>query len=110
MSRCGACSACAARARRPRGRSGSAIPTTWRGETERVGSRFRRLKLKLGAGDGLDVERVRAVRGVTELPLQVDVNEGWELDEALENVEALSGLGVQYVEQPLPAGHPGAPG
>ena len=87
--------------------------TIWLGDpddmarrTERVGSRFRRLKLKLGAGDGLDVERVRAVRGVTELPLQVDVNEGWELDEALENVEALSELGVQYVEQPLQAGHP----
>jgi L-alanine-DL-glutamate epimerase-like enolase superfamily enzyme len=64
------------------------------------------LKLKLGAGDGLDVERVRAVRGVTDLPLQVDVNEAWELDEALENVRALDGLGVQYVEQPLRAGHP----
>ena len=87
--------------------------TIWLGDpddmarrAECVGDRFRRLKLKLGAGDGLDVERVRAVRGATELPLQVDVNEGWELDEALENVEALSGLGVQYVEQPLRAGHP----
>jgi L-alanine-DL-glutamate epimerase-like enolase superfamily enzyme len=87
--------------------------TIWLGDpdemarrTERVGDRFQRLKLKLGAGDGLDVERVRAVRGVTELPLQVDVNEGWELDEALENVQALGGLGVQYVEQPLKAGHP----
>jgi L-alanine-DL-glutamate epimerase-like enolase superfamily enzyme len=88
--------------------------TIWLGDpddmarrTERVGDRFRRLKLKLGAGDGLDVERVRAVRGVTELPLQVDVNEAWELDEALENVRALQPLGVQYVEQPLPAGDPG---
>ena len=45
--------------------------------------RFRQLKLKLGGRDGLDVERVRAVRGVTDLPLQVDVNEYWELDEAL---------------------------
>ena len=87
--------------------------TIWLGDpddmarrAEQVGDRFKRLKLKLGAGDGLDVERVRAVRGVTELPLQVDVNEAWELDEALENVEALSGLGVQYVEQPLQAGHP----
>jgi L-Ala-D/L-Glu epimerase / N-acetyl-D-glutamate racemase len=87
--------------------------TIWLGDpedmarrTERVGDRFKRLKLKLGAGDGLDVERVRAVRGVTELPLQVDVNEAWDLDEALENVQALGGLGVQYVEQPLPAGHP----
>ena len=90
--------------------------TIWLGDpddmarrTERVGGRFRRLKLKLGAGDGLDVERVRAVRGVTGLPLQVDVNEGWDVDEALENVEALAGLGVQYVEQPLPAGDEGGP-
>jgi L-Ala-D/L-Glu epimerase len=87
--------------------------TIWLGDpddmarrAERVGDRFRRLKLKLGARDGADVERVRAVRGVTDLPLQVDVNEYWELDEALENVRALAELGVEYVEQPLPAGHP----
>jgi L-alanine-DL-glutamate epimerase-like enolase superfamily enzyme len=77
--------------------------------TERVGDRFQRLKLKLGGADGLDVDRVRAVRGVTELPLQVDVNEAWELDEAVENVQALTELGVQYVEQPLRAGDDGGP-
>jgi L-alanine-DL-glutamate epimerase-like enolase superfamily enzyme len=71
--------------------------------------RFRRLKLKLGAGDGHDVERVRAVRGVTDLPLQVDVNEYWTLEEAVENIEQLVPLGVQYVEQPLPAGDSGGP-
>jgi L-alanine-DL-glutamate epimerase-like enolase superfamily enzyme len=58
------------------------------------------------ARDGLDVERVRAVRSVTDLPLQVDVNEYWKPEEALENVHALAELGVQDVEQPLPAGHP----
>jgi L-alanine-DL-glutamate epimerase-like enolase superfamily enzyme len=90
--------------------------TIWLGDpedmarrTERIGDRFRRLKLKLGAGDGLDVERVRAVRGVTDLPLQVDVNEGWRLDEALDNVKQLAELGVQYVEQPLPARDDGGP-
>src|SRR5207253_7621009 len=41
-------------------------------KAERDATRFRRLKLKLGGGDGLDVERVRAVRGVPELPLQGD--------------------------------------
>ena len=71
--------------------------------------RFRRLKLKLGAGDGSDVDRVRAVRGVTDLPLQVDVNEYWALEEAIENIQQLVPLGVQYVEQPLPAGDPGGP-
>ena len=50
-------------------------------KAERDAPRFKRLKLKLGGGDGLDVERVRAVRSATELPLQVDVNEAWSLDE-----------------------------
>jgi L-Ala-D/L-Glu epimerase len=88
--------------------------TIWLGDpddmarrAEAMGDRFRRLKLKLGARDGLDVERVRSVRGVTDLPLQVDVNEYWELEEALENIRALADLGVQYVEQPLPAGDAG---
>ena len=49
------------------------------------------------------MERVRAVRGVTELPLQVDVNEYWSLDEALE-LPQLAELGVAYREQPLRAG------
>jgi L-alanine-DL-glutamate epimerase-like enolase superfamily enzyme len=88
--------------------------TIWLGDpddmarrAEKVGERFRRLKLKLGARDGLDIERVRAVRSVSGLPLQVDVNEYWELDEALESVRQLAELGVEYVEQPLSAGHPG---
>jgi L-Ala-D/L-Glu epimerase len=71
---------------------------------EKAAGRYRRLKLKLGGGDGLDVERVRAVRGVTELPLQVDVNEWWSVDEALEALPQLAELDVAYCEQPLRAG------
>ena len=89
--------------------------TIWLGDpddmarrTELVGNRFKRLKLKLGGGDGFDVERVRAVRSRTDLPLQIDVNEWWSLDEALESIPQLVELGVAYVEQPLPAGDPGA--
>jgi L-alanine-DL-glutamate epimerase-like enolase superfamily enzyme len=77
---------------------------------EAVEGRFKRLKLKLGGRDGLDVDRVRAVRGVTELPLMVDVNEAWSLEEALEALAQLKELGVEYCEQPLPAGDPGGPG
>jgi L-alanine-DL-glutamate epimerase-like enolase superfamily enzyme len=91
--------------------------TVWLGDpddmalrAEKAAPRFQRLKLKLGGRDGLDVDRVRAVRGVTDLPLQVDVNEYWTLDEALENVPRLADLGVQYVEQPLPAGDEGGAG
>jgi len=85
--------------------------TIWLGDpddmarrAEKVAGRFRRLKLKLGGGDGLDVERVRAVRSVTELPLQCDVNEAWTIDEAL---DALPQIDVEYCEQPLRAGDPG---
>jgi L-alanine-DL-glutamate epimerase-like enolase superfamily enzyme len=88
--------------------------TVWLGDpddmacrAEKAASRFKRLKLKLGGADGLDVERVRAVRSVTELPLQVDVNEWWSLDEALEALPQLAELGVAYCEQPLKAGDEG---
>jgi L-alanine-DL-glutamate epimerase-like enolase superfamily enzyme len=88
--------------------------TVWLGDpddmarrAEDAARRFRRLKLKLGGGDGLDVERVQAVRGVTELPLQVDVNEWWTLEEALEALPQLAVLGVEYCEQPLRAGDDG---
>ena len=90
--------------------------TIWLGDpddmaqrAERVRGRFKRLKLKLGGGDGLDVERVRAVRGASEVPLQVDVNEFWSLDEALEALPQLADLDVEYCEQPLPAGDPDGP-
>jgi L-Ala-D/L-Glu epimerase len=90
--------------------------TVWLGDpddmarrAEKALDRFRRLKLKLGGGDGLDVERVRAVHAVAGVPLQVDVNEGWSLDEAIEALGGLAELGVDYCEQPLPAGDPGGP-
>jgi len=88
--------------------------TIWLGDpddmarrTEKIASRgFKRLKLKLGGRDGLDVERVKAVRSVTDLPLQCDVNEAWSLDETL---EYLPQVDLQYCEQPLVAGDPDGP-
>ena len=46
--------------------------------------------------------RARGAR-VTDLPLQVDVNEYWSLDEALEYLPQME---LEYCEQPLPAGDP----
>jgi L-alanine-DL-glutamate epimerase-like enolase superfamily enzyme len=85
--------------------------TIWLGDpddmarrAERATPRFERLKLKLGGRDGLDLERVRAVRAAAPgVPLQVDVNEYWTLDEAL---ELLPQMEIEYCEQPLPAGDP----
>jgi L-alanine-DL-glutamate epimerase-like enolase superfamily enzyme len=87
--------------------------TIWLGDpddmarrAEKVRGRFKRLKLKLGGRDGLDAERVRAVHGVAGVPLQVDVNEAWTLDEAFDVLPQLAALGVEYCEQPLVAGDP----
>jgi L-alanine-DL-glutamate epimerase-like enolase superfamily enzyme len=88
--------------------------TIWLGDPDDMARRaekaagrgFRRLKLKLGGGDGLDAERVSAVREVTDLPLQCDVNEAWTLDEAL---DYLPQMRLQYCEQPLEAGDPDGP-
>ena len=94
-------------------------PTTWTiwlgdpddmaRRAEKVSGRFRRLKLKLGGRDGLDVERVRAVRSVIDVPLQVDVNEAWSVEEAREALAGLAEFGVDYCEQPLPAHDPDGP-
>ena len=88
--------------------------TIWLGDpddmarrAEQVRGRFKRLKLKLGGRDGLDAARVQAVHAVAHVPLQVDVNEAWSLDEALELLPQLAALGVEYCEQPLVAGDPG---
>jgi L-alanine-DL-glutamate epimerase-like enolase superfamily enzyme len=61
------------------------------------------LKLKLtGAGD---VERVAAVRrNAPQARLIVDVNEGWTVAHFAELSPALAALGVELIEQPLPAG------
>lgn len=78
-------------------------------EPEAMAERARRagswpiLKVKLGAGR--DVERFRAVReAVPDATLRVDANGGWDVEEAPDRVEALAEMGVEFVEQPLPAG------
>src|SRR6476659_1723638 len=70
--------------------------TIWLGDPDDMARRatkavdFSRLKLKLGARDGLDVERVHAVRAATQASLQVDVNEYWTFDEALDALPQLA--------------------
>ena len=61
------------------------------------------LKIKLG-GEG-DIARLEAVRaGAPRSRMIVDANEGWSPDEYAALAPALLRLGVEMVEQPLPAG------
>jgi L-alanine-DL-glutamate epimerase-like enolase superfamily enzyme len=60
------------------------------------------LKIKLG-GPG-DIERIRAVRAnAPRARLVVDANEGWTEDTLAPNLAACAEVGVEMVEQPLPA-------
>ncbi len=60
------------------------------------------LKIKVGRNN--DEEIMKAVREVTDKPLRVDANEGWKSkEEALDKILWLEKLGVEFIEQPLPA-------
>ena len=73
------------------------------GAAARANARRPLLKVKLGSED--IVERVRAVRaGAPETRLVVDANEAWTPALLTEALPELARLGVEMVEQPLPAG------
>jgi L-alanine-DL-glutamate epimerase-like enolase superfamily enzyme len=67
----------------------------------REASAYAVLKVKMGSDD--DRAMLQAVRDTTRQRLRVDANEGWTPQDALERLEWLKALGVELVEQPLPA-------
>lgn len=58
-------------------------------------------KIKLGTDQ--DVALVRELRQHTDAVFRVDANCAWSAGETLENARALKELGVEFIEQPLPA-------
>jgi L-Ala-D/L-Glu epimerase len=56
---------------------------------------------KIKVGTGYDIEMIKELRKHTDVPLRVDANAGWKLEEALEKIPQLKELGVELVEQPL---------
>ena len=71
-----------------------------------VGEGFDCLKLKVGVRPvEEDVERLQAVREAVGdgVELRADANGAWSVEEAEQAFEAFGALGVEYVEQPLPA-------
>jgi L-alanine-DL-glutamate epimerase-like enolase superfamily enzyme len=63
------------------------------------------LKIKLGRGGaGQDIECLRAIRiGAPAARLIIDANEGWSFDELNRIAPVAADLGVEMIEQPLPA-------
>jgi L-alanine-DL-glutamate epimerase-like enolase superfamily enzyme len=59
------------------------------------------LKIKVGTRD--DEAILRAVREVTDRPVRVDANCGWTARQAIAKLPLLREMGVELIEQPLPA-------
>ncbi|WP_419801952.1 dipeptide epimerase [Mucilaginibacter sp.] len=61
---------------------------------------FKVIKIKLGKNN--DEEIIRAIRSVTDVPLYVDVNQGWtDRQQSLDKIFWLQEQGVQLIEQPM---------
>jgi L-alanine-DL-glutamate epimerase-like enolase superfamily enzyme len=64
-------------------------------------SAFKLLKIKMGRDN--DREMIDTVRSVTDVPVFVDVNQGWkDRNYALEMATCLSERGALFIEQPMP--------
>lgn len=75
-------------------------PEVMSAKTVEVADRFKLLKVKVGTPN--DKSRISAVRGVTDLPIIVDANQGWsDRMEALSEIYWLKEQGVVMVEQPF---------
>jgi L-alanine-DL-glutamate epimerase-like enolase superfamily enzyme len=66
-----------------------------------VDAGYRMLKVKVGGAD--DLARLEAIRAETALPIRVDANEGWTLEDARELLPELERAQVELIEQPFPA-------
>lgn len=71
-------------------------------ERTRAASGFAVLKIKVGGAE--DLERLRAVRTLSNARLRIDGNEGWTWDTARELMPRLREMAVEFVEQPFPVG------
>ena len=70
-------------------------------EKTKEASRFKVLKVKLGRDN--DKEMINTIREITDVPLYVDVNQGWkDKNKALEMIHWLKEKGIVFVEQPMP--------
>lgn len=70
-------------------------------KTREVAGQFKILKVKLGTPR--DREMIREIREVSDLPIAVDVNQGWKnKKKALDEIFWLKEQGIVMVEQPMP--------
>ncbi len=60
-------------------------------------------KLKMGSDD--DIEVIKKFRELSDAELRLDVNGGWNLDEAIVKMNRMLDYNIEFIEQPIPAGN-----
>lgn len=70
-------------------------------KTRECANQFTILKVKLGREN--DKEMIETIRSVTDLPIAVDINQGWkDKEKAIDEIFWLKEHGIVMVEQPMP--------
>jgi L-alanine-DL-glutamate epimerase-like enolase superfamily enzyme len=61
------------------------------------------IKVKVGKNGKTDIERIRAIRKAVgdEIPLRIDANQGWEVEEAIETLNAMAEFNIEHCEEPI---------
>ena len=61
------------------------------------------IKIKLGKNGATDVLRIKAIREAVgdEIPLRIDANQGWDIEEAISTLKALAPYNIQHCEEPI---------
>ena len=62
------------------------------------------IKVKLGRHGPTDVLRIKAIREAIgyDLPLRIDANQGWSVEEAIITLKDLAPFKIQHCEEPIP--------
>jgi L-alanine-DL-glutamate epimerase-like enolase superfamily enzyme len=61
------------------------------------------IKIKLGHNGQTDVLRIKAIREAVgnDISLRIDANQGWNVEEAIETLQALGKYNIQHCEEPI---------
>ncbi len=67
-------------------------------------SGFPVIKVKVGGDPDEDIERITLIRERIgrEVPLRLDANQGWTVDQAIEVLQAVGKMNIQFCEEPIP--------
>jgi len=62
------------------------------------------IKIKLGKNGDTEVRRIKKIREAVgyEIPLRIDANQGWNVEEAVKTLQALGKYDIQHCEEPIP--------